>query len=166
MKTQQEILSEILKDQAVTEAMVALSASFKDVDNIQISFPYYFRVCAALSDVINTLGLPTENAPAGAEGINRLIPFVAIGMPCFGSQIVEHLGDAFLISEGVDQLFFEEAANEARLKGEGGEPNYMHGLLVLDLIGGLLVEMCGVSLMVATAQGITDSLPQGAGTLH
>lgn len=166
MKTQQEILSEILKDQAVTTAVLGLSESFKGMEEVRFSFPHYFRVCAALSDVINALELPTVNAPSGAEGVNRLIPFVALGMPAFGSHIAEQLGEAFLRSQGVDKLFYEEAAGEACDKGEAGEPNYLHGVIVLDLVGGLLVEMCGVSLMVAAARDIDESLPQGAGTLH
>lgn len=166
MKTQQEILSEILKDQAVTAAVLGLSESFKNIDSVRLSFPHYFRVCAALGDVINALELSTVNAPPGADGLNRFIPFVALGMPAFGSQLIEHLGDAYLESQGIDKLFYDEVAAEARDKGEAGEPNYMHGLLVLDLVGGLLVEMCGVSLMVAVAQDIDESLPQSAGEFH
>lgn len=81
------------------------------------------------------------------QGYSKFIPFVAIGMPGRSAALAPHWGDGYLISQGEDPMFFEELGKEARAEGEAGNPNYLHGLLVVDLAGDLLVQMSGMSLM-------------------
>ncbi len=168
MKTQQEIIAAVLNDQAVTDAVLAISASYKSDADLPKIFPHYFRVSAALSDVINALDLSGVNAPESAKGISKFIPFVAIGMPGFSGGFTAHWGDGYLISQGEDPMFFEELGKEARAEGEAGNPNYLHGLLVVDLAGDLLVQMSGTSLMMAAAANIEKGLAEvkGSGSMQ
>lgn len=164
MKTRDQIFEEILKDQVVTDAVLECSRVFKDVEDIRWAFPHYFRVAAALGDVVNRLDLPGANAPESAEGIARVIPFITIGMPGMYDQFTAHWGDYFLIQNGVDQMFFEEEGIKARELGEAGEPNYLHGLLILDVIGNTFAQLAGTSLMIAAALNLDNGLAEVAGS--
>ena len=160
MKSRQEIIEAILNNDRVTEAVLAASRAYTGDKDLHRIFPHYFRVAAALGDVINELDLPGANAPEGTKGIAKFIPFVAIGMPGFSGGFTSHWGDAFLLSEGIDPMFFEEAGKKAREDGESGQYNYLHGILVIDLAGDLLVQMSGTSLMMAAAANIQQGLQE------
>jgi len=162
MITRQEIFKEILEDQAVTDAVLAVSALFKGPEDARHVFPGYFRVAAALSDVVNRLDLPGENCPPEAVGAATLIPFITLGMPGLHEGFDAHWGDAYLTSQGVPEVFFEEEALKARELGEAGTPNYMHGLLVLGYIGDTFVQLAGTGLMVAAAVNLEDGLSEEA----
>lgn len=162
MITRQEIFKEILEDQAVTDAVLATSAAFKDTEDARYAFPHYFRVAAALSDVVNRLDLPGKNSPPEATGAATLIPFITLGMPGLHEGFDAHWGDAYLTSQGVPEVFFEEEALKARESGEAGTPNYMHGLLVLAFIGDTFVQLAGTGLMVSAAVNIEEGLSEEA----
>lgn len=160
MLTRQEIIAAVLKDHNVTEAVLAASRVYHSDEDLPLIFPHYFRVAAALGDVINKLDLPGANAPEGTKGIAKFIPFVALGMPGFSGGFTSHWGDQYLLEQGVDPMFFEEAGKEARADGEAGKANYLHGILVIDLAGDLLVQMSGTSLMMAAAANIEQGLQE------
>lgn len=155
MKTRDTIFKEILADQAVTDAVLAMSKSFKEGD-WSVSFAPYFRVCGALADCLNRMEIQ-KHGP-GEEGLLTLVPYVALGMPGFNQGFTSHWCDAYLgATDGTPEIFFEEAAFEARVKGEAGEPNYVHGLLMLDGVGDMIVQIAGMSLLVATAENLRES---------
>lgn len=160
MLTRQEIIEAVLNNHAVTEAVLAASRVYHSDHDLQLIFPHYFRVAAALGDVINELDLPGKNAPEGTKGIAKFIPFIAIGMPGFSGGFTSHWGDQYLKSQGIDQMFFEEEGKKARDEGEAGNANYLHGILVIDLAGDLLVQMAGTSLMMAAAANIEQGLQE------
>lgn len=160
MLSREEIIDAVLKDHKVTEAVLAASRVYHDDKDLRLIFPHYFRVAAALGDVINKLDLPGANAPEGTQGISKFIPFVAIGMPGFSGGFTSHWGDQYLLEQGVSPMFFEEEGQKARAEGEAGNANYLHGILVIDLAGDLLVQMSGTSLMMAAAANINQGLQE------
>ncbi len=167
MKTRQEIFKEILADQAITDIVVGISAKFKTVEDLRHTFADYYRLCGTLSDHVNAMDLPGEHSPADVKGIGRLIPFITIGMPGLHTEFMAHWGDEFLAANGVDPLFFEEEGVKARDLGEAGEANYLHGLLVVSLIGDTFVQLAGTQLMVAAAVNLEQGLEEsGSAGVH
>jgi len=162
MLSREEIIQKIIEDEAVTASLMELSRTH-DMDKLHVAFPHYFKACAALATVVNDMGLTTTNTPPDAVGVAKLLPLVTIGMPGFNDGFVSHWGDQYLKMTGVPEVFYEEAGHEARAKGEGGEPNYLHGLLVLDLIGDLIVQMAGTHLMMAAAFNMEKGLQAANG---
>lgn len=160
MKTRNEIFEEILKDQSVTDAVLAISASFKGLEDTAIAFPHYYRVAAALSDVVNKLELTSKHAPQGAVGAAAMVPFVTIALPGFHDPFTAHWGDEYLKSQGIEEIFFEEEGLKARELGDAGDPNYLHGLLVISLVGDYLIQVAGTSLMMAAAMNIKQGLEE------
>jgi hypothetical protein len=158
MLSREEIFRKIIEDEAISAAVLKMSALYPKGADVSDVFPSYFRVSAALADKVNELGLTTTNVPPGAVGIAKLVPMVTMAMPGFHDGFTSHWGDEYLKMNGTPEVFFEEAGLEAREKGEAGEANYLHGLLVLDLVGDLIIQMAGTHLMVAAAVNIQQGL--------
>ena len=159
MKTQEEIFDAILADQAITDIVLEASAlNIKEDDVLQPLFPLYFRLCAALSECITRLDLSGEHAPDKTVGAGVYIPYVTIGMPAFSDYMVTHWSAAYMTQQGIDKMFFNEEAEKRILAGEGGEPNYLHGVLLLDVLGSTIVQLAGTSLMMAAAVNLNDVL--------
>lgn len=163
MKTKEQVFEEILADQAITDAVLEVSRTFQG--EWKNAFAPYFRTAAALADCITRMDLPGEHCAPGAEGIACLLPYITIGMPSLNDGFTSHWGDEYLRSKGVEEIFFEEAGLEARTKGEAGEPNYLYGLLILDTVGDIIVQLAGTHLMVAAAVNIDKGLTHTAGDM-
>lgn len=157
MKTQEEIFEVILADQAVTDIVLEASRlNVKEGDDLQPLFPLYFRLCAALSECITRLDLSGEHAPDKAEGAAVYIPYITIGMPAFSDYMVTHWSAAYMKQQGIDKMFFNEEAEKQLLAGESGDANYLHGVLLLDVLGSTIVQLAGTSLMMAAAVNLQD----------
>lgn len=150
MISREEIFEALLGDDNITEALMELSAAYRK-DNLRYAFAPYYRLCAVVSEQVDKLDLPGKNSPPEAVGLGKMVPFVAIALPGFGQGFVEHWADAYLAEQGEEPIFYNEAAQEALERGDGGEANYLHGLLACAAIADAMMQMMGAQLLMAAA---------------
>lgn len=150
MISREDIFEALLQDDDITEALLELSAAYRK-DNLRAAFPAYYRVCAVVAEQVDKLDLPGKNSPPEAVGLGKLVPFVAMALPGFGQGFVEHWADAYMAEQGEEQIFYNEAAQEAWDRGEAGEANYIHGLLACAAVADSMMQMMGTQLLLAAA---------------
>lgn len=158
MITREKIYESILADQNVTDAVVAVSASYVE-DHVEKSIPAYFRVCAALSEVVTELDL-MNHGPEGLEGtMAQLAPYVVLGMPGVSDGVIAAWSEAYLKPTTEDGYL--ESLRSAVAEGDAGKPNYVHGLMIMDTVADIIKGVAGTSLMVAAAVKMEENLDEG-----
>lgn len=158
MLSREDIFEALLQDGDISDAMLELSGSYRAEKDLRHAFSPYYRLCAAISELVEKLDLVDKHAPPEAEGLGKLVPFVAMALPGFSKGFVEHWADEYLLSQATDPLFFNEAAQEAYEEGEAGKANYLHGLLVCAAVSDAMMQMMGAQLLVGAALNLDQGL--------
>lgn len=136
------IIDAMLKSENLVASILATSQSYVPL-HLEASIPNYFTTCSEISKVILKLDL-INNGPEGVQGtVFSLSPFVALALPGMAQGFVHHLCDGWLLNQGFSPDQFEEKVKAYSDAGDAGEPNFVHGVLVLDSIGVALGMILG-----------------------
>lgn len=175
--TREEILSGIVKNEKITAAVLAVSKSHVE-NHPEKSMAAYFSTCAALATHLDEIDIVMKGPEGTQDNVSCLIPFVSISMPGFSDGFVANWAEDYCLSVDVEDEKQEDYILSNTLEGDKGTPNYIHGLMIIDMIGTTLAGLGGMAMLLASTQVmeteqtiITDNVPDifsdiKAGKLH
>lgn len=151
----EDVLREIIGDDAITAAILALSKAHKKED-LDVAMPEYFRLCAALGDLITRLKLSADCPEEYKNHLEAYMPYLTVGMPGFSKGFCEALCDQKFRMADISDEESKNILEESVVRGDAGEPNYIHGILIADTVGESLKRLHVMVLGAEAQEMIAD----------